>query len=328
MAYPILGNPKPAFFDSSGSPLASGTITVQNPSDSTAKASYPTADDANANTNSTTSAITLDARGEPTSTQLWGKDGEDYKVIVKDSAGSTVYTIDDIRLPGPSRRAAVTFTSADATPTVAESNVFITAGTTAITDFDNGVVGDTIKILAASTITITHGSPVSLLGAINFNMVAGDTLTLTMFSDQVWEEVGRSTATTTNAPRKVETVTGTNAISAAETGTIYFLNAAGGFTSTLPAPAVGLNYKFVVKAAPSTAYVITTNGGADIMIGGINELEVDTSDDGPYDANADTLNFVASVAVVGDWVECVSDGTSWYYTGQTKADGGVTTSTS
>ena len=63
------------------------------------------------------------------------------------------------------------------------------------------------------------------------------------------------------------------------------------------------------------------------MIGGINELEVDTSDDGPYDANADTLNFVASVAVVGDFVILESDGTSWYYHGQTNADGGVTTST-
>jgi len=73
--------------------------------------------------------------------------------------------------------------------------------------------------------------------------------------------------------------------------------------------------------------VIVTNGGADIIIGGINELEVDTGDDGPYDANADTVNLVASVAVVGDWIEMVSDGTSWYMTGQTNADGGVTTST-
>ena len=63
------------------------------------------------------------------------------------------------------------------------------------------------------------------------------------------------------------------------------------------------------------------------MIGGINELEVDTSSDGPYDANADTFNFVANIAVVGDRVKMVSDGTSWYYIGQTNADGGVTTST-
>jgi hypothetical protein len=99
MAFPILGTPKPAFFDSSGDPLVSGTVTVQDPDDSSAKASYPTAADADAGTNGTTSAITLDSRGEPSSTQLWGKEGEDYKIILKDSSGSTVYTIDNIVLP-------------------------------------------------------------------------------------------------------------------------------------------------------------------------------------------------------------------------------------
>ena len=125
----------------------------------------------------------------------------------------------------------------------------------------------------------------------------------------------------------VETVTTTNVIAASESGTTYFLSLAGGFTSTLPAPAAGLNFKFIVKTAPTTAYIIATNGGADIMIGGINELEVDTADDGPYDDNADTLNFVANIAAVGDWVEFVSDGTSWYFTGQTNLDGGITTAT-
>ena len=127
--------------------------------------------------------------------------------------------------------------------------------------------------------------------------------------------------------RAVEVVTTTNVIDASESGTTYFLNLAGGFTSTLPAPAAGLHFKFVVATAPSTAYIIATNGGADILIGGVNELEVDTNSDGPYDNNADVINFVASVAVVGDWVEMISDGTSWYFTGQPNADGGVTTAT-
>jgi len=114
---------------------------------------------------------------------------------------------------------------------------------------------------------------------------------------------------------------------AGDSGKTLFLNLAGGFTVTLPAPALGMKFKFVVSTAPTTAYVITTNGGDDIIIGGVNELEVDTGDDGPYDNNADTVNFVASVAVVGDYIELESDGTSWFMTGQTNADGGVTTST-
>lgn len=125
----------------------------------------------------------------------------------------------------------------------------------------------------------------------------------------------------------VQTLAAAKTVTAAETGTTFFLGLAGGFTTTLPAPAAGLRYKFVVSVDPTTSYVIVTNGGADIMKGGVNELEVDTADDGPYDNNADTLNLVANIAVVGDWVEFISDGTSWFFTGQTNADGGVTTST-
>lgn len=124
-----------------------------------------------------------------------------------------------------------------------------------------------------------------------------------------------------------ETVITTNVILAAESPKVFFLSLAGGFTSTLPAPAAGLYFRFVVKTAPTTAYIIATNAGADIMIGGINENEVDTNDDGPYDANADSFDFVANLAAVGDYVTMISDGTSWYYEGQTNLDGGVTTAT-
>ena len=96
MAFPILGNPSPAFFDSSGSPLADGTLAVLDPADDTNKASYPTYDDAEAATNANANPITLDARG---SCNLWGLDNEDYKLVLLDSAGATVNTDDDIFLP-------------------------------------------------------------------------------------------------------------------------------------------------------------------------------------------------------------------------------------
>jgi len=195
MAYPILGTPKPAFFDSSGSPLVSGTITIQNPSDSAVKASYPTADDADASTNGTSGDITLDSRGEPTSTQLWGKDNEDYKIIIKDSDAATIYTMDKIRLATANRRATVTFTSGDDTPSIAESETFKLAGTTTITDFDNGEVGDIIHILATgSALTITHNANIILKGRRSWTMQSGESLTLVMWSDQIWNEIGRSGA--------------------------------------------------------------------------------------------------------------------------------------
>ena len=86
----------------------------------------------------------------------------------------------------------ITFESADATPSVLGGHKFKTAGTTAITDFDDGVVGQTIKIQADASITVTDNAAIILAGSVNFDMVADDTLTLTMYNDQVWHEDGRN----------------------------------------------------------------------------------------------------------------------------------------
>lgn len=98
----------------------------------------------------------------------------------------------DTRSGGVFLDVRVTTLADDATPTVQAGNLFKTGGTTTITDFDAGLVGQTIKILAAHSVTITDGAPIILAGGANFDMVATDTLTLTMFDDQVWQEVSRS----------------------------------------------------------------------------------------------------------------------------------------
>ncbi|MCH7690961.1 MAG: hypothetical protein IIA17_07960 [candidate division Zixibacteria bacterium] len=86
----------------------------------------------------------------------------------------------------------ITFTSGDATPTVANANLCDTAGTTTITDFDNGIVGQIIYILANDSITITDGTPIILNGSADYTMTVTDTLTLCMFNDQAWSEIARS----------------------------------------------------------------------------------------------------------------------------------------
>ena len=87
----------------------------------------------------------------------------------------------------------VTTLANDATPSVLEGVLFMTGGTTTITDLDDGVVGQTITILAAHAITITGGTNILLSGSgsADFVMAIGDTLALTMFNDQVWEETSR-----------------------------------------------------------------------------------------------------------------------------------------
>lgn len=109
-----------------------------------------------------------------------------------------------------------------------------------------------------------------------------------------------------------EVVTATNAIAAAESGTTYILNSATEFASTLPAPALGLRYKFIIGAAPSGAsYTVVTTSGANIIEGSatVNGAAVAA-------VNEDTITFTDGAAAVGDWVEVISDGTSWFVSGQ------------
>ena len=102
MSFPLLGSPKIQFFDSSGSPLASGTLAVLDPADDTNKASYPTADDADAATNANVNPIVLDSRGEPPN-GLFGIDNQTYKLVLKDSTSATIWTVDDVRVPAGSQ---------------------------------------------------------------------------------------------------------------------------------------------------------------------------------------------------------------------------------
>lgn len=110
----------------------------------------------------------------------------------------------------------------------------------------------------------------------------------------------------------VETVIATNVITAAESGKTFFLSAATEFVSTLPAPAAGLFYRFIVAAAPSGAdYTVVTNAAAQILAG-----QVHASDGADADseaaATATTITFVGGASVIGDMAEVWSDGTSWF----------------
>lgn len=127
---------------------------------------------------------------------------------------------------------------------------------------------------------------------------------------------------------RYEVVTTTNVLTAAESGKTFFLAAAAGFVTTLPAPALGLEFTFIVKTPPtSNGYFVVTSGGADIGVVSVNELETDTGDDGPSDDNADSIKFVENLALAGDILKIRCDGTLWYAIGQARLDGAVLPST-
>ena len=83
----------------------------------------------------------------------------------------------------------------DATPSVLSSfqtSAWLTGGTTAITDLDDGVTSQIIVIIAEHTITITEGTNIYLSGSANFDMESTDTLTLICKADGLWYELARS----------------------------------------------------------------------------------------------------------------------------------------
>jgi hypothetical protein len=156
LAFPLLGSPKIQFFDSSGSPLASGTLAVLDPADDTNKASYPTYDDAEAATNANVNPIVLDARGEPP-TGLWGLDGEDYKLTLKDSAGATVWTSDDVFLPVQVNAVTSAETAAGVTPTDLSYPPGDVRRYGAVLD---GVTNDSAAWVSADSVSNNGGPPI------------------------------------------------------------------------------------------------------------------------------------------------------------------------
>jgi hypothetical protein len=111
-------------------------------------------------------------------------------------------------------------------------------------------------------------------------------------------------------PAAVTVATVASALTAEDSGKTIFLNSATEFATTLPLPANGLHFTFIVKAAPvGTSYTIVTKNGANI-IKGMQFVAADAA--GDTGTSDDTITFVAGSSVAGDKVELVSDGTSWF----------------
>ncbi len=121
----------------------------------------------------------------------------------------------------------------------------------------------------------------------------------------------------------VEVVAATNVITAAESGATFFLNDSTEFVSTLPAVAAGLRYTFIVAAAPAAAsYTIVTDASANVL--NIVAQTGEAASVALVETAQDLLTFVDAQAVVGDWVYCISDGTSWQCKGGAAVAAGLT----
>lgn len=112
---PIFG-PKARFFDANGHPLSGGLLYTYSAGTTNPLATYTTraGDVANAN------PVVLNAQGEA---DIWGTDGLSYKLVLKDSAGVTQWTVDNVPV------ASDTSTSTDVAAVEPGGRLTLTNGT-------------------------------------------------------------------------------------------------------------------------------------------------------------------------------------------------------
>lgn len=168
---------------------------------------------------------------------------------------------------------------------------------------------------ATNNITITGYNAATIDGATSYIIGSNYGAVLLKWNGTEWNVMG-SGGVASNA----EIVTTTNVILAAESGRTYYLSLAGGFTTTLPAPALGLNFRFIVKTAPTGAPYVITPGSA-ILYG---MMEERAGGAGVAGAAGTNFNFIHNQSKIADWSQFFSDGTNWYFHGMVDVAAGVT----
>jgi hypothetical protein len=117
------------------------------------------------------------------------------------------------------------------------------------------------------------------------------------------------------------TIAAATTLTAANSGTTYFLDAAAGATVTLPALADGLNFRFIVGAAFATSNWVIASAEGDNITGNliVNGAAVPA-------AAEDQINFVNSAETVGDYIDLVCDygNSQWIVMGIGNAVGSIT----
>lgn len=120
------------------------------------------------------------------------------------------------------------------------------------------------------------------------------------------------------------TPTAAFALTKEQSGSIIMLNAAAGFTITLPAKVAGLRFRFITGAAfATTPFAIVVPAADDNLIYGgaiVNSVFVAADVEG-------SVNFVESAETIGDFVDFYCDGAKWLVSGVGAGAGSITFTT-
>ena len=136
--------------------------------------------------------------------------------------------------------------------------------------------------------------------------------------------------------KKIQELTATYTVKVADCGTVFLLNSATEFVTTLPAAASAGNgwwCKFIVKAAPSGAdyTIVKASGDAATVIHGVSAFSSGSAVNVPLtlaDTTAgtgeQTITVVDGKALQGDQIELICDGTNYYATCIMKSNEAIT----
>jgi len=117
---------------------------------------------------------------------------------------------------------------------------------------------------------------------------------------------------------KTVAISADTTLTAADSGKTYLLDAIGE-AITLPAPYDGCKFKFLITAAIATSSWVITATDA-LISGSVTEAGLVQL------AAAETaITIVHTKSIAGDWIELVSDGTSWFLSGQLSVASSLTT---
>ncbi len=178
----------------------------------------------------------------------------------------------------------------------------------------NGAITKNAGVYAAASGKVSGSGTVLIGTALETTADDGDVLEVVRVNPQLGDET--------------EIVAATNVITAAESGKTFFLNNATEFVSTLPAPAAGLKFTFIVTGAPSGAsYTVVTASSSNIILGNIVTSQDAGGSGDSETSGGDTITFVDGQAVAGDRVDVVCDGTNWFAYGRAKLVAGITITT-
>lgn len=127
--------------------------------------------------------------------------------------------------------------------------------------------------------------------------------------------------------RKLVLLTSSYTVTEEDNGKIFFCFAAGGLTITLPTAAIGESWNIGVFCGlqPSSGNIdIVTTGSTNTINGGGSNA---AGGAGTFATNADTIRFVQSQAVQGDYVNIFGTavfGETWYFNSYSRVAAGIT----